>query len=270
MTKFVVHEGGSSRKPDQKLRINARDRDLPSVTSDAWDALCQANDPPYIFNRGGQLCRLERSPTGAPILKPITQDRFRYELARAADWYCYEVRKHGSCERVPAIPPLDVVRDMLADPQPPLPLLVGITTAPAFNPDGSLHCKAGYSIGQIYYAPARRFKVPPVPESPTPAQIRKAVALLNGELLHDFPFVDQADRAHADALLIVPFVRSLIHGPIPLHLIEKPTPGSGGTLLGGQGHVSRHSHGRSGAPRHRALSVTPRQPDRVGQHRPVR
>ena len=28
--------------------------------------------------------------------------------------------------------------------------------------------------------------------------------------------------------------------------------------------------GRSGAPRNRALSVAPRQPDRVGQHRPVR
>ena len=27
---------------------------------------------------------------------------------------------------------------------------------------------------------------------------------------------------------------------------------------------------RSGAPRNRALSVAPRQPDRVGQHRPVR
>ena len=41
-------------------------------------------------------------------------------------------------------------------------------------------------------------------------------------------------------------------------------------LLAGQGHLSRHSHGRSGAPRNRALSVAPRQPDRVGQHRPVR
>ena len=38
----------------------------------------------------------------------------------------------------------------------------------------------------------------------------------------------------------------------------------------GHGHLSRHSHGRSGAPRNRALSVAPRQPDRVGRHRPVR
>ena len=31
--------------------------------------------------------------------------------------------------------------------------------------------------------------------------------------------------------MLLPFVRELIDGPTPLHLIEKPTPGTGGTLL---------------------------------------
>ena len=51
------------------------------------------------------------------------------------------------------------------------------------------------------------------------------------DLLGDFPFVDNSDKAHAIALLLQPFVRSLIEGPTPLHLIEKPTPGTGATLL---------------------------------------
>jgi hypothetical protein len=43
--------------------------------------------------------------------------------------------------------------------------------------------------------------------------------------------VSDADRAHSVALLLLPFVRSMIDGPTPLHLIEKPSPGTGGTLL---------------------------------------
>ena len=66
---------------------------------------------------------------------------------------------------------------------------------------------------------------------PDSGQIRDAVELLNDELLADFPFVADADRAHALALLVLPFVRELIEGRTPLHLIEKPTPGTGATLL---------------------------------------
>jgi hypothetical protein len=37
--------------------------------------------------------------------------------------------------------------------------------------------------------------------------------------------------AHCVALLLLGFVRSMIDGPTPLHLIEKPTPGTGATLM---------------------------------------
>lgn len=55
--------------------------------------------------------------------------------------------------------------------------------------------------------------------------------MLTRELLGDFPFVGAAEKAHALALLLLPFCRDLIDGPAPLHLIEKPTPGTGATLL---------------------------------------
>ena len=48
---------------------------------------------------------------------------------------------------------------------------------------------------------------------------------------HDFPFVGRSDRAHALALLLLPFARALIQGPTPLHLFRKPTPRTGATLL---------------------------------------
>jgi len=51
------------------------------------------------------------------------------------------------------------------------------------------------------------------------------------ELLIDFPFADEASRANALALLLLPYVRPLIVGPTPLHLITAPTQGTGKDLL---------------------------------------
>ena len=66
---------------------------------------------------------------------------------------------------------------------------------------------------------------------PTAAQLQAARDLLCMDLIGEFPFVGQTERAHAVALLLLPFVRDLIDGPTPLHLIEKPTAGTGGSLL---------------------------------------
>jgi hypothetical protein len=52
------------------------------------------------------------------------------------------------------------------------------------------------------------------------------------ELLGDFPFKDQASRAHALAAMILPFMRPLVDGPTPLHLLDAPVEGTGKTLLG--------------------------------------
>ena len=72
---------------------------------------------------------------------------------------------------------------------------------------------------------------PPIPTRPTPAEIAAARALICEDLLGDFPFVSPAERAHAVALLLLGFLRGMIDGPTPLHLIEKPTPGTGATLM---------------------------------------
>jgi len=45
------------------------------------------------------------------------------------------------------------------------------------------------------------------------------------------PFENNSDRAHAVAALLLSFIRRMITGPTPLHLVEAPTPGSGKSLL---------------------------------------
>jgi hypothetical protein len=74
-------------------------------------------------------------------------------------------------------------------------------------------------------------EVPPVAEQPSGDDVARARELILDELLADFPFVTDADRAHAVALMLVTFVRSVIDGPTPLHMPRASTPGTGKGLL---------------------------------------
>jgi hypothetical protein len=85
--------------------------------------------------------------------------------------------------------------------------------------------------GRTYFAPPPGLTLPGVPQHPTPAEIGAATMLLLDEMLGDFPVVGASERAHALALLLQPFLRELIPGSTPLHLIEAPSPGTGKTLL---------------------------------------
>jgi hypothetical protein len=80
------------------------------------------------------------------------------------------------------------------------------------------------------YAPPPGFVVPPVPRAPSPAQVADAVRLL-WEPFRDFPLVGDPDRAHTLGALLTLMGRPLISGPTPLFLWEKPSPGTGASLL---------------------------------------
>jgi len=207
--------------------IDASDHNLPRVADRAWAALEAANAPPVLFRLGSTPVRLEVDDENSPALRPLNVDRLRYQLARAADW------RRGSGPDAPsALPPEHVARDMLARPDPPLPVVARIVAAPVFAADGRLLNQPGYHAdAQTYYSPAHELVVPSVPENPAAADVARARALLCDDLLVDFPFVGEAERAHAVALLLLIFVRDLIDGRTPLHLIEKPAPGTGAGLL---------------------------------------
>lgn len=218
---------GSNDLPE----IDAGNQDLPVVTAEAWDALLRANETPLLFRYGGLPTRIEQDDEGTPVPRALTDDRLRHELARAARWVRW-VRREGGFEWRPAFPPMAVVRDMLAKSNVPLPVLTAIIEAPSFGRDGSLHNEPGYHpTGLTFYAPRPGFEVPTVPAQPTPSEVDRAKRIILDDLLGDFPFVNDCERVHAVELLILPFVRALIDGPTPLHLIEKPAPGTGATLL---------------------------------------
>ena len=112
-----------------------------------------------------------------------------------------------------------------------LPRLTGITSVPLVLADGSLLTTPGYdSSSGYYYAPPEGFTLPDVPEQPTAQQLSGAVSLL-AEPFADFPFVDDASRAAACALLFSVLARPVIDGPTPLLVVESPMPGTGKGLL---------------------------------------
>ena len=210
------------------MRIDAGIQDLALITRLSWRALVHQNQPPELFRSGHSLSRIEADDDGALLLRRLTLYRLRHELARRAEFY--QLDRNG--EPTPAKPPLDIVRDMLATPDPPLPVLTRMVEVPVFTSDGTLHTEPGYCEGsRMYYAPPKGFQLPEVPLAPTREDLSRAKALIFDELLVDFPLVDEGSKAHALALILLPAAREFIEGPTPNHLVESPSPGSGKDLL---------------------------------------
>src|SRR2546425_1059933 len=73
--------------------------------------------------------------------------------------------------------------------------------------------------------------MPAISNNPLDTEVRNARDLLLIELLGDFPVDREASRANALAEMLLAFVREMIDGPTPLHLIDAPAPGTGKGLL---------------------------------------
>jgi hypothetical protein len=210
-------------------RIDAGDKNLGRVTDLAWKAVVARNKPERLFLQGGTPVRTKSHESDEITIELITADRLRYECDRAAYW-CRQDRREGV--EVRAFPPVGVVKNMLAHPHPPLPALASITRTPLYASDETLIVQRGYTPRDgILYVPPPTFRLPQLPERPSNEDIAHARQLIEDDLLGDFPFISQAEKAHAFALILQQFVRRLINGPTPLYLIEKPSAGTGATLL---------------------------------------
>ena len=64
----------------------------------------------------------------------MTEDRLRHVLAQLVNWR----KRAANGDLVPAYPPPVLLKNLLATPDPALPVLAGIVTAPVFGSDGTL------------------------------------------------------------------------------------------------------------------------------------
>jgi len=227
------------RAPAQSTRttrpqIQANERQLRDVRADALAALTAANDPPRLFTRAGGVARValvhSDQNDSMPVVQQLDADALRGELTDAADWLTLKHSKQGGDFLVPDLPPTAIARDILSLPAVDLPYLAGVIACPTFAPDGSLITANGYHASSELWLHSSITDLPPVSSTPDTSAITAArEALL--EVIADFPFVDDASRANALALMLLPFVRPLIAGPTPLHAADAPSPATGKDLL---------------------------------------
>jgi hypothetical protein len=196
------------------IRTNARHHD--EIVDEAWTAITEHNTPPRLFQRAGGGVRIRADENGQPMLEALRAEHVRLELAQAARW-----TKATKDADIPVDPPLNVCASVLTTPDR-FPGLIGLTELPVIHPDGTVHT-GGYD------PESRLFHIGPA--DPIEPMATADAAALIGDLLADFPFDAQADRANAWALLLTPLVRPLVNGPVPMALIDAPEPGTGKGLL---------------------------------------
>jgi len=136
--------------------------------------------------------------------------------------------KYVSCPR-------DVAEHLFNDPDLGAPLLEGISYTPFFDKNGRLILTEGFDRDSgIFVRFGGSLRIAPVPDNPTDEDITSAVETIFDPFV-DFPFVGAGDGAtswsHLLALILLPFVRDMIKGPVPIFLFQKPTRGTGASLV---------------------------------------
>ena len=200
-------------------------------------------ESPRVFHYMERLCVIRESE-GHARLKMLDKGGFEHHLNTVGRF----VRVSGEEQtRVGVSAPDDVVRFLYNSDYGDYPDLRGLVTSPTFTKDGSLLTTPGYDWNsKLYYKPEATLSVPEVPQKPTAEQVHRAKRLLIEEVLADFPLgglgrpeiVDQALNgegvpavANVIGMILLPFMREMVDGPTPGHLINKPAPGTGASLL---------------------------------------
>ncbi len=213
-----------------KTSIDVGNRQLSDIANDALMALQADNTgDPNTFVRGGTLVRINQDERCHYAIQEFGNRSLLSKLAAVADWETVKLDSNGDPQTQAVFPPADAVNAILgAGEWPEFPALGGIITSPIFSRDGVLHDKQGYDRRtKLYHAAS----VNVGDNTPTPRRIAWAKDLLLNELLGDFAFKDESSKAHAVAYLLLPFVREMIDGATPVHVVDSPSPGTGKGLL---------------------------------------
>lgn len=188
--------------------------------------------PPAFFRFGSGIARTrmvlnERTQTERATIEVLSENSLAQAINRALDF----VRIDAKHRITPANAPkslISYIKESLPEDFK-LPVVIGTTQTPVLMEDGSIHDAPGYSaVTRLFHQPSLR--LPAIPENPDKKDIKAARDLLL-EVFCDMPFAHESDQAHATGLLILPFVRSLIAGDTPGHMLTKPVQGTGASLI---------------------------------------
>ena len=203
--------------PSGSSYIIERDGQYQVIAAQAFAALKAANNPIRLVSYADFMTRVDGT-----IITSLTPHSLRDELTKATDWL--DLRFN------PSKPSLDFAHLMLAGVRSPLPEVTRFARSPIFTNQGSLIVTPGYhASSQIFLLP-HGFDLGIIPEKPTAEEVEAARNLLL-EMIFNFPFDGDSDRANALALPFERLMREMIRGPLPINLFDATTSGSGKGLL---------------------------------------
>lgn len=130
------------------------------------------------------------------------------------------------------LPSLQLCKTALAIPAIRLyrPVLSAITRVPVLRPDGSLLEAQGVDAAtMMVYWPD--LPIGDIPVKPNRSEVAAAKKLLLDQLLHDFPWSSNADKANALAMVMTSYLEPYAEYLSPLFVISAPKSGSGKTNL---------------------------------------
>lgn len=211
---------------EERIRVTLG-ADLAANIDDSLSALYENNVPPAIFQRTGSLCRIKPVGEGRFKIEEINDYALRTDMSRATTFEKFDGEEYTECRA-----PLDLARGILTLTSWDFPALSGLINSPVVRSDGSLLTNPGYDAATgLYYAPDPALKLPEIPENLTMEDARDAANFILDEVLHDFPFVDEASKANTLAAFLSPVVRPMVEGCVPMALIDKPAPGTGASKI---------------------------------------
>jgi hypothetical protein len=243
--KPFIFDSGTNTKyvlRDDREEIRCYGGSLPRNVADAERVLGVATcrEPALgVYQRGGILVRIARLPVataadgirraaGSMQILPAGPDFLRLRLTQIAIWRKFDKRSE---EWVNTDAPAAVSRALadIAGMWSHTRNLAGIIEAPALRPDGIILERPGFDPDSGLYLDPGSTKFPSIPPRPTRREAEAALAKLL-EIIAGFPFVDEASKSVALALLITPLIRYAVRAA-PLTGISAPKMGSGKTLL---------------------------------------
>jgi hypothetical protein len=190
---------------------------------------------PDLYQRGGTLVRVvgrelagvgSQGLGGGLKIVEVPGAHLRERLtARAA---LTKVNQRG--ETVRAHPPKWLVDAVGARGQwPGVRSLIAISDVPILRADGTVCQTPGYDPrSRVFYEPAG--PIPAIPEHPSEEDVARSLdAIL--EVIEDFQFENDVDKAAFLAALLTPLARHAFTGPAPLFLFDANVRGAGKSLL---------------------------------------
>lgn len=216
---------------DTRPTVEISGGDLKVKSDSVWQAIAATNDPPWLVSTATGIALIDRDVSGHVRRKTDDLDLLRYAVTSRFKF----VRRRMVEETVQTVsttPPDVVLRNLLVNPAAPIPFVRRLTEVPVLAPDGRAIVKPGFDKGSgVYYVPSPDLSDMELDEAPpTPSEVEGALALID-DLIADFPFVEDCDRAHAMAFLLLPVIRLTISGPTPLFRFEAPQARTGKSKL---------------------------------------